>query len=296
MFHEPVLVAEVLEFLGPQGGTVVDATCGGGGHARAVIEGLGPVQLLGLDLDAEALASAQRYLGGSGAKNLVLKQASYVDMVAIVKEMNLAPVTGVLFDFGVSMHQVRSAGRGFSYDLDGPLDMRFDPGGTGRTARELIRRSSTNDLRGWLREYGEEPNAGRLARRIHEHRHAIRTTGDLAALVRRSVPFRHARRTLSRVFQALRIVTNDELDAIRQGLAAALAVLSPGGRLVTISYHSLEDRICKHFIREQAAAGTLELLTRRAVRPQADEVERNRAARSARLRCAGKPGGTGGRR
>ncbi|MFO7675886.1 MAG: 16S rRNA (cytosine(1402)-N(4))-methyltransferase RsmH [bacterium] len=287
MFHEPVLVDEVLEFLGPAGGTVVDATCGGGGHARAILGRPGTGRLLGLDLDAEAIASAQRYLG-SGSGNLVLRQASYVDMVAIVSSLRLAPVTGVLFDFGVSSHQVRTPGRGFSYDLDGPLDMRFDAEGRGPTARELVRRATTEELRRWLREFGEEPRAGRLARLIHERRDRIETTGDLAAVVKRVVPFRQARRTLARVFQALRIVTNDELAAVSRGLAAALEVLAPGGRLVTIGYHSLEDRICKHFIREGAAAGRVRMLARRAVRPSEAEIERNRAARSARLRAAEK--------
>lgn len=311
MFHEPVLVDEVLAYLRPGSGTVVDATCGGGGHSRAVLDCLGTAgQLLGLDLDAEAIASARRYLGsGSGSLPdaqgrdstpgpgqagvpgtgfVVLRQASYVDMVAIVNELGLAPVTGVLFDFGISLHQVRTPGRGFSYDLDGPLDMRFNPDGGGPTAREIIRRAGLDELRCWFRELGELPRSGRLARLIHGHRDRIGSTGDLAALVKRTVPFRQARRTLARVFQALRIVTNDELGAVRRGLEAALDVLVPSGRLVTICYHSLEDRICKRFLREQAAAGRFELLTRRAVRPGSEELERNRAARSARLRAAEK--------
>jgi 16S rRNA (cytosine1402-N4)-methyltransferase len=194
----------------------------------------------------------------------------------------------VLFDLGVSLHQVRTPERGFSYDLDGPLDMRFDPVRRGPTALEFVRGASAAELRAWLREFGEEPHAGRLSRLIHEHRRDIGTTGDLAALIKHAVPFRYARKTLSRVFQALRIVTNSELDAIRRGLEAAVAVLAPSGRLVTISYHSLEDRICKRFMREQAAEGKLRLLARRAVRPSEAEVARNRAARSARLRAAEK--------
>ena len=287
MFHEPVLVEEVLELLRPDHGTIVDATCGGGGHTRAILERSGRVRLLGLDLDPEAIASAHGQLG-SFHDNLDLRQASYVDMVEYVMEPGMQPVTGVLFDFGVSLHQLQTPGRGFGHDVDGPLDMRFSGRRGGPTALQLVRRSSRRRIMTWLREYGEEPFSGRIARVIHERQNSIQTTGDLAEAVRSVVPARLARRTLARVFQALRIAVNNELDNIRAGLRVALDILAPGGRIVTISYHSLEDRICKVALRDAAKAGQVSVLTRKPVRPGADEVARNPAARSARLRAAEK--------
>ena len=285
MFHEPVFVEEVLQLLRPDHGTIVDATCGGGGHARAILERSGRVRLLGLDLDPEAIASAQARLG-SLYDNLDLRQASYVDMAKYVTELGLQPVTGVLFDFGVSLHQLRTPERGFGHSVDGPLDMRFAGRRGGPTALQLIRRSSRRRIMTWLREHGEEPFSGRIARVIHERQNSIQTTGDLAEAVRSVVPARLARRSLARVFQALRIAVNNELDNIRAGLRVALDTLAPGGRIVTISYHSLEDRICKVALRDAAKAGQVSVLTRKPVRPGADEVARNPAARSARLRAA----------
>jgi 16S rRNA (cytosine1402-N4)-methyltransferase len=289
------MVDEVLSYLAPQSGTVVDATVGGGGHARAILERLGhevrqrasagsKCRLLGFDRDAEAVASARVQL--SSFENVELVHASYTEMPAIAGRLGIAPVAGVLFDLGVSLHQLVTSGRGFGHDICGPLDMRFDQSGTGMTARDVVRRMPELRLRALLREFGEEPMSGRVARVLHERRLALRTTSDLAQAVRSAVPARLARRALARVFQALRIFVNDELCQVRSGLAAALSVLGEGGRLVVISYHSLEDRIVKHFLRKSGQDGLVRVLTARPVLPRDAEVRRNPRARSAKLRAA----------
>jgi len=313
-YHEPVMVDEVLEYLQPRSGTVIDATVGGGGHARAILEALaasatekidgdselarrpehcgthgdaGPRKrgrLLGLDADPEALASARRQLGKHD--NMELIHANYVDVAALVRRFGLEPVTGVLFDLGVSLHQLASPSRGFSHDCEGPVDMRFDQTATRPTALSLLKRASEKELRDWFRDFGQEPMSGRVARVVHERRHHMRTTADLADAVRRAVPVRFARKALARVFQALRIVTNRELENVKRGLDAAVEVLAPGGRIVVLAYHSLEDRIVKDVFRAGRAAGRLRVLTPKPLRPTVEEVLRNPRARSARLRAA----------
>jgi len=283
------MVDEVLSFLQPvfaRPGTVIDATVGGGGHAHAILDIFGAGRLLGLDADPEALASARRQLAKHD--NLELVHASYVRMADIVKKMNLEPVTGVLMDFGVSMHQLVTPGRGFGFESDGPLDMRFDQSASQPPALTLVRRVTRRQVLEWLRNYGQEPFANRIARRISEHKETLRTTSGLANLVRSCVPAHRARKTLARVFQALRIAVNDELENVRRGLAVAIDLLAPGGRLVAISYHSLEDRQAKLALREARTEGRLDVLTPKPLRPTVIEVLANPAARSARLRAAEK--------
>jgi 16S rRNA (cytosine1402-N4)-methyltransferase len=195
-------------------------------------------------------------------------------------------VTGVLFDFGASLYQLTTGPRGFAIDADGPIDMRFDQTADLPTALELICSSSEQTLRDWFRAYGQEPMSGRVARVIHERRRELATTGDLVRAVRDAVPARFARKALARVFQALRIVTNHEIENIRRGLAGALEVLVPTGRLVALSYHSLEDREVKQFMRAGRIAGKLRVLTPKPVRPSPEEVAQNPRSRSARLRAA----------
>lgn len=290
VFHRPVLVDEVLEYLAPRTGTVVDACVGGAGHARQILSALGSGRLLGLDWDPEALAEARRRL--DKYKNVELVQANYADMAVIVNQKGLAPVRGVLFDFGVSYHQLRTAGRGFSYELSGPLDMRFCPSASLPPALTLVRRASLRQIVGWLSEYGQERFAKRIARRINDQRDRLVTTRDLAELVRSAVPGKFAAKSLARVFQALRIATNRELDNVRKGLAAAVDLLAPGGRLVAISYHSLEDREVKLCLREGKRQGRLKVLTPKPVQPTEAEVRANPQARSARLRAAEKDSAT----
>ncbi len=283
MYHQPVMVDEVLEFLRPGSGTIVDGTVGGGGHARALLERGGPAfRLLGIDADGEAIAAARRQL--EDFDNVELVQSDYVDMAALARRLGFEPVTGVLLDLGVSLHQLTTAARGFGHDVEGPLDMRFDQG-SGRTAAELLRSTPERELRDLLRSYGEEPMSGRVARVVHEARAGLRTTADLARAVGRAVPARFRRKALARVFQAVRIAVNRELDRVAAGLAAALGLLAPGGRLVVISYHSLEDRLAKTAFRLAAAEGRVVVLTPKPVRPTESEVAANPRARSARLRA-----------
>ncbi len=306
---------EVLEYLKPVSGIIIDACLGGGGHARSILEVLAASNagepnrtasagrerptaqsddgqgrgnrsfgLLGIDCDPEALASAKRQL--SDFNNVEIVHATYAELPALVRELGLEPVTGVLFDFGASLSQLTSGHRGFAIDAEGPIDMRFDQTADTPTALELIRRSSERVLRDWFRAFGEEPMSGRVARVIHERRQELETTGDLVRAVGDAVPARFARKAMTRIFQALRIVTNHEIENIRRGLAGALEVLVPGGRLVALSYHSLEDREVKQFMRAGRVSGKLRLLTPKPVMPSAAEVARNPRARSARLRAA----------
>ncbi len=316
MYHQPVMLREVLEYLRPVSGVIVDACLGGGGHARPILEALAasntgnrdqfecagreePARrdgasardqgrrsfgLLGIDCDPEALASARRQLGNFD--NMEMVHADYSGLPALVRRLGLGPVTGVLFDFGASLFQLTSGPRGFAIDTDGPIDMRFDQTADTPTALDLIRRSSEKTLREWFRAYGQEPMSGRVARVVHERRNELRTTGDLVNAVQSVVPARFTRKAMARVFQALRIATNHELENIRRGLAGALEVLAPTGRLVALSYHSLEDKEVKTFFRAGRAAGRLRVLTPRPVRPGQEEVVRNPRARSARLRAA----------
>jgi len=316
MYHQPVMLREVLEYLRPVSGVIVDACLGGGGHARAILDALaassagadgGPgcvgrdepaIQsgdqpvgsdrwscgLLGIDCDTEAIASARGQL--SDFRNVEIVHANYADLPGLVRGLGIWPVTGVLFDFGASLPQFTSGPRGFAVDSDGAIDMRFDQTAQVPTALDWIRRSSERTLRGWFRAYGQEPMSGRIARVIHERRRELVTTGDLARAVRGAVPARFARKALARVFQALRIVTNREIETIRRGLAGALEVLVPTGRLVALSYHSLEDKEVKQFLRAGRVAGRLRVLTPRPIRPSPDEVAENPRSRSARLRAA----------
>jgi 16S rRNA (cytosine1402-N4)-methyltransferase len=315
MYHQPVMLREVLECLQPVSGVIIDACLGGGGHARAILDALAasnegertraasagrerpaahgddgqgqgrwPFGLLGIDCDPEALASAKRQLGDFN--NVEIVHADYTGLPELVRELDLGPVTGVLFDFGASLHQLTSSPRGFAIDADGPIDMRFDQTAETPTALDLIRSSSEQTLRDWFRAYGQEPMSGRVARVIRERRRELQTTGDLVRAVTDAVPTRFARKALARVFQALRIVTNHEIENIKRGLAGALEVLVPTGRLVALSYHSLEDKEVKQFMRAGRIAGKLRVLTPKPVRPSPEEVAQNPRSRSARLRAA----------
>ncbi|MEO0073979.1 MAG: 16S rRNA (cytosine(1402)-N(4))-methyltransferase RsmH, partial [candidate division WOR-3 bacterium] len=286
-FHTPVMVDEVRAALRPVAGrgTFVDATLGGGGHACALIEemsgSMAQGTLLGIDVDREAIAAARQRLElagfvvdkaddeglvmvrktASGSCPVVwLVRANYVELAAVVRRLELLPVAAVLFDLGVSLHQLVTPERGFSFDRDGPIDMRFDQSSGKATALSLLRRASEPELRRWLADFGQEPRSRRIARAIHERRHELRTTQDIATIVRRIAGGRMVRKTLARVFQAIRIVTNQELEAVRRGLQSALDVLTPGGRLAVIAYHSGEDRIAKEFLREGSRSGRLRVV------------------------------------
>jgi 16S rRNA (cytosine1402-N4)-methyltransferase len=253
--HLPVLAEEVVEMLAPAPGSLqIDATVGGGGHTERILEATDPDgRLLGLDADGAAIARVDRRLRQRFGDRLVLRQANFRELADVAPAAGFSTVDGLLFDLGLSSQQLADRTRGFGFRTGGPLDMRFDAS-RGTPAAELLATLDAGELAALFRRYGEEPQAGRIARAIVTARRTapIETAEQLAALVERVVPVnpRIRRRThpATRVFQALRIAVNAELDALQAGLAAAMDLLRPGGRLVVLSYHSLEDRIVKRFI------------------------------------------------
>lgn len=287
--HIPVLLEEVLQYLAPSpGGTYVDATVGPGGHAAAILEASAPDgRLLGIDRDPEALELASTRLSGFGDR-VRLVRANFADLDSIACHEGFCPADGVLFDLGLSGLQLASEQRGFSFSARGYLDMRFGP--EGPTAADLLRRLSERQLEDILDRFGEEPKARAIARAIVQLRRKapIETAEQLASLVERIYGGRRGRiHPATRTFQALRIAVNRELEALDRGLDAALKLIKPGGRIVVISFHSLEDRIVKTKFRSWAARPTpkVKVLTRKPVRPSAHEVMANPRARSARLRA-----------
>lgn len=284
-WHEPVMVGEVLRFLAPgPGKLVVDATVGTGGHAEAILER--GAELLGIDRDPWALEVARRRLARFGGRCRLVR-GNYRHLERILGEQGIGEVDGVLFDLGMSSFQLGDPGRGFSFLREGPLDMRMDPSQP-LTAHEIVNRWPEREIARILREYGEERYARRIARAIVRAR-PLRTTTELASLVARCYPpGRHRIHPATRTFQALRIAVNDELAALREGLLAAIRVLRPGGVVVVISFHSLEDRIVKRTFRQRWIADEVEILTKKPLTPSPEEVGRNPRARSARLRAARK--------
>lgn len=296
---------EVLALLGPKPGEVVlDGTLGGGGHARLILEASAPDgRLIGLDRDPEALREATATLAPFGTR-ATLRHGNFSEAATVLAELGIDGVDGALFDLGVSSHQLDTPERGFSFRVDAPLDMRMDPT-TGETAADAVNGLPVAELTRIFREYGEERWAGRIARRIEQVRREapLRTTGQLANLIRETTPGGHAPGRIhpaTRVFQALRIHVNRELDHVAAGVSAAIGLLKPMGRLVVISFHSLEDRIVKRLFQEEAKTCScpprlpvcvcgkvprLELLTRKALRASPEEIAENPRSRSAVLRA-----------
>lgn len=296
--HVPVLLEEVMSFLDPRpGGTYVDCTVGGGGHAREILAGSAPDgRLVGFDVDPEALALAGERLREFGDR-VVLVKASYEDIGVRLRELEVECVDGILFDLGMSGLQLDES-RGFSYAVDAPLDMRFDPGEPGNAA-DLLNTLGESELAWIFREYGEERWASRIARFVvmARARKPIRRTGELVEIIKDAIPAKARRKgphPAKRTFQALRIAVNDELGRLNRALPEAAKALRPGGKMCVISFHSLEDRIVKSFFKSSAAGEVpgvrLEILTKKPVKPAPGEVESNPRARSAKLRAARRVG------
>ena len=304
-FHQPVLLREAVEQLRVRpDGVYVDGTVGDGGHALSLLRASAPRgRVLGIDRDPRSLARAIPRLSEFGDR-FVPVQGRYSDLSRLAREQ-WGPdlrVDGVLLDLGFSSRQVEGAGYGFSFQRDEPLDMRFNPNEDLATAAEIVNDYAEADLARILWEFGEESRSRAIARAVARHR-PIETTGQLAEVVAGAVGGRQGRRThpATRTFQALRIAVNDELASLAAGLAAAVQVLAPAGRLVVISYHSLEDRLVKNFLAGEAAQcvcppdlpvcvcqhqPTVRLVNRRIIRPEAAEVAANPRSRSARMRVA----------
>lgn len=303
--HVSVMAEEVMQYLQPHsGGVYLDGTLGGAGHARLILEASSPDGvLIGMDRDAEALAAAQNKLASFGER-VVLRQGNFSDMCTQLDQLEIAAVDGILLDLGVSSHQIDSPERGFSFREDGPLDMRMNPK-EGVSAATVVAEAEADELKRIFRDYGEERWAGKIARAIVTDREKVPfvTTLQLADMISRVVPAGKGPQRIhpaTRVFQALRIHVNGELDSLRTALDTAWLRLKAGGRLVVISFHSLEDRMVKQTFRALAAGcvcpprlavcacgkqPSARVLTRKAVRATESETENNPRARSAVLRA-----------
>ncbi|MEO8604505.1 MAG: 16S rRNA (cytosine(1402)-N(4))-methyltransferase RsmH [bacterium] len=293
--HVPVLLNEVLANLAPRpGGRYVDATVNGGGHTSALLDATAPDgRVLGIDRDPAILAGlGVRLAGAVDAGRLQLANASFATLSSLLPAHGFADVDGVLFDLGLSSHHLDSSGRGFSFKHDEPLDMRFDPTDDAcESAADILASRDADELAELFRTYGEERFASRIARTVvaRQRQEPIRTTRQLVAAVEQSLPAAtrwRAGRDAARIFQALRIAANDELKAVADVLPQAVDALAPGGRLVVISFHSLEDRLVKHFLRDQRHAGRVRLLNKKPILPSPEEVAANPRAASAKLRAA----------
>ncbi len=307
IIHPPVLLNEAVDLLAPRaGGVYVDGTLGAGGHGEEILRRSAPDgMLIGLDQDAEAIERSRERLAVYGSR-VLLRQENVRHAGAVLSELGYGTVDGALLDLGVSWFHLKTPGRGFSFTLDGPLDMRMDRSKP-QTAADLVNTLSHGELARIIREYGEEKKAGVIARAIEKARARgpITSTVHLAGIIASVFPPFPFRRMhpATRTFQALRIAVNDEMAALRDGLSQLVDVLKPGGRLAVISFHSLEDRIVKQAFAALAkgcicpprmpvcACGhqpNVRILTKKPVLPGSEEVENNPASRSAKLRAAEK--------
>ncbi len=301
--HKTVLYHEVTTILSPhQSGHYVDATLGAGGHSFSILSESSPDgMLLGIDRDSQAIQIAQKRLNEFG-KRVILKNASFIQLEELIKETGWRSIDGIIFDLGVSSMQLETPGRGFSFLKDEALDMRFDQH-NGITAAEFINKEKEEELAKVIWEYGEEPKARQIAAAIC-HARPLTSTAELASLVTAIYHSSQGRiHPATRTFQALRMAVNQELQSLQSGLDQTLKVLTRGGRLAIISFHSLEDRLVKQFIRRESIdcicppeqpictcghKASLRILTKHAVTPSKDEIQDNSRARSAHLRAAEK--------
>lgn len=276
--------------------TAVDATLGLGGHSSKLLESFPALFLYAFDRDAQARAEAEERLK-SFCPRFEIIAGNFRDIASLKEREGFKGADFILFDLGVSNLQLSEGERGFSFQNDGPLDMRMEYGeeAVGESAAELLARADVKELTGIFREYGEERYSFEIAKgivRSRERGDELRTTGELAALIRKILPAPVQRRMgghpARRVFQALRIAVNDEMGALEEGLDGALSILSPGGRIAVISYHSLEDRIVKQRFRKWKDEGAGEIVTRRPVTPAEEEITGNYKSRSAKLRIFAK--------
>lgn len=283
IFHNPVMVKEVVAGLDCKPGkTIVDATLGSGGHAIEILKKIGETgKFIGIDKDEKAIELAKKRL--KGFKNIEIYRMDWSEM----KKFLNFKVDGFLIDLGLASFQVEDPSRGFSYKLDGPLDMRFDQR-TSVTAATLVNNLSARELNSLLREYGEERNSKRIAKLIlaEREKREINTTSELAEIIRKAVKG-NPKKSLARCFQAFRMAVNQELDKLRETLRYGIDILKPKGRICVITYHSVEDRIVKFTFRELNNSA-LNLLTKKPILPSREEILKNRRARSAKLRIAEK--------
>ncbi len=288
--HVPVLRREVIKYLAPRKNqNFIDATVGFGGHAKLILEKTSPKgKLLAIDQDPVAIEEAKKNLKNHSDR-ITFINSNFDEIGLLIRKWPVSEIFWILFDLGTSSYQL-SSGRGFSFQQNNPLDMRMSPN-IKETAEKIINRWPAERIRQIIWQYGEEPMAAAIAREIVAARQArpIRTTGELVKVIEKAIHLRERNKRkmhfATLTFQALRIAVNDELLALENGLKQALQILSPGGRIVVISFHSLEDRIVKHFFRENQS---LEILTPKPVIPSEKEIDDNPRARSAKLRAVRK--------
>lgn len=301
MFHEPVLKEEALSFLvTAKNGIYLDGTLGGGGHSEAILKNINKSgRLIALDLDNDAIHFSRTRLKH---KNFLVEQANFKNLGEVLKKLKINRVHGILLDLGVSSYQIDTAEKGFSYRASGKLDMRMNSKQQ-LTAHEIANTFSEEKLCEIFKKYGEERRYRAISRVIIRERekNVIETTTDLQEIISVVLPYQNRVKSLSRIFQALRIAVNEELENLKAALESGLDYLTTGGRLVVISYHSLEDRIVKNFFKQESRRcvcppdlpicvcgepGRLKILTKRSIQPSKEEVQRNPRSRSARLRTA----------
>jgi 16S rRNA (cytosine1402-N4)-methyltransferase len=306
--HIPVMVSEVIQYLNVRAGKIyVDCTLGGGGHSRAIIDRMVPGGfLVGIDQDKDAVDNAKKVLSAY-APQIALFHDNFVNIKSVLAQLNIHKVDGILADLGISFHQLAQSGRGFTFQKNEPLDMRMDKT-SGLTADDIVNTADEKELSDIFFRYGEERWSRRIASNIVKNRKvkAIKTSFDLVRIVSDSIPKKFISKPqrihpATRVFMALRIVVNQELERLESFLDVAADILNPEGRLCILSFHSLEDRIVKHRMKALAKGCTcppifpqcvcrsekkLRFLTKKPVRPTEQEIEVNPMARSTRLRAA----------
>ena len=294
--HIPVLQKEVLQYLDPGlNQNFIDATVGGAGHTLAILEKNAPKgRVLAIDSDPEIIENCKAILRSSKIENfkerVILVCENFTNLKEIVVKQKFEPIHGILFDLGFSSWHIESSRRGFSFQKEEPLDMRYNPANALK-AENIINEYAEKEIEKLLRDYGEEKFSKRIAKKIVEERKRkwIKTTSQLAEIIKKAVPKNYDRRRIhpaTRTFQALRIAVNNELDNLEKALPQALDILTAGGRLTIISFHSLEDRIVKCFLKSERDKEIIRILTKKPVRPSDDEIKINPRSRSAKLRAA----------
>jgi len=316
--HTPVMLKEVLEYLKPQPGQLfIDCTLGGGGYTFAIAKRIRPKgKIVSIDLDKLAIRNSKAKIQENKNKNIILVHGNFKNLYNIIKECfpekyKTAKFAGIVFDLGLSQAQLKDRNRGFSFQLDAPLNMSFrqqEADSRKQTTGYIINELRENELEKIIREYGEEKYARRIAKAIAEAREkkTIKTTGELVEIIKKAVPARYLHNRIhfaTRTFQALRIATNNELDNLKKALPQAVNLLAKKGRVVIVSYHSLEDRIVKHFFKKESRdclcppelpvcrcdhRTSLKIITKKIIKPSAKEIEKNSKARSAKMRVAEK--------
>jgi len=286
--HIPVMLMESLENLKiKKNGVYVDGTLGLGGHSEIILQQIDSGLLIGIDRDKDSISLSKKRL--SSNNNFKLFNDSYQNLNIILEELKIQAVDGILLDLGLSSYQLEDNKRGFSHKYESSLDMRFDKNSADYTAEDIIQRNELEELTRIFKEYGEERHAYKIAKKIKDLKGEISVL-SITSIVDKVTPYKYRLKTYSRIFQALRIAANNELDHLRRFLDDFINLLNPGGRIVIISYHSVEDRIVKHKLKELKHKKEIELIYKKPLIPSKEEVSINKRSRSAKMRVGEKIG------